>query len=186
MVNDKTYYKKCHRYNIKGHAHELTFSCYKNQRFLTSQRTCQWLVESVNQARSKYTFSLWAYVFMPEHVHLLICPMHSEYSISKMLQAIKQPVAQRAIAHLSKNNPAGLNKLATGQKHRMYRFWQAGGGYDRNISNTETISKAVRYIHYNPVRRGLTDSPESWYYCSASAWQGGKGPLEIDFDTFPR
>jgi len=185
MIHGKVYYKKCRRFNAIGHAHELTFSCYKNQPFLASERTCQWLVESVDQARKKYGFSMWAYVFMPEYVHLLICPMNSEYSISKILQPIKQPVAQRAVAYLRRNNPADLDKLATGQRHQVYRLWQAGGGYDRNISKTETITNAARYIHHNPVRRGLTDTPENWYYCSTSAWQGSGGPLEIDFHSYP-
>ena len=40
-------------------------------------------------------------------------------------------------------------------------------------------------IHCNPVRRGLVENPEQWYYSSAGAWQGDNGPLEIDFDTYP-
>ena len=185
MPQDKNYYKKCHRYDISGHAHELTFSCYRRREFLSRQRTCDWLVESVDRARQKYCFSLWAYVFMPEHVHMLICPEAEEYSIARILQSIKQPVSQKAIGYLKRNNPDGLQKLATGQNCRTHRFWQDGGGYDRNIIKEETIINAVRYIHCNPVRRSLVENPEQWYYSSAGAWQGDDGPLKIDFDTYP-
>ncbi|OHB61113.1 MAG: hypothetical protein A2167_08085 [Planctomycetes bacterium RBG_13_46_10] len=74
MQEDRFIKKKCKRYNISGHAHELTFSCYRNQKFLLSDRTCQWLIESIEKAKVKHNFSLWAFVFMPDHVHLLIKP----------------------------------------------------------------------------------------------------------------
>ncbi len=77
--------KKCKRYNNPGHAHELTFSCYRNQKFLLSERVCKWLIESIEKAREKNKFSLWAYVFMPDHVHLLIQPTIEQYNISNIL-----------------------------------------------------------------------------------------------------
>jgi putative transposase len=55
-----------------GHAHELTFSCFRRLRLLGSDRTREWLLRSLETARSWWRFALWAYVIMPEHVHLLI------------------------------------------------------------------------------------------------------------------
>jgi putative transposase len=89
MQEDRFIKKSCKRYNIPGHAHELTFSCYKNQKFLLSDRTCQWLIDSIEKAREKHNFSLWAFVFMPDHVHLLIKPMDEDYNISNILKDIK-------------------------------------------------------------------------------------------------
>jgi putative transposase len=67
-----------------------------------------------------------------------------------------------------------------------YRFWQAGGGYDRNMTSVETVVKAARYIHENPVRRGLVAHASEWAYSSAHNWETGtSGLLPIDFDTFP-
>ena len=129
MLNGKIYTKRCHCYNIEGNAHELTFSCYKNRPFLLSERTNNYLVDSVISSREKHQFEVWAYVFMPNYVHLLICPSKTEYSISNILLSIKQPVSRKAIDYLKKNNPNGLKHLATSQIHRPYRFWQKGGGY---------------------------------------------------------
>jgi hypothetical protein len=47
--------------------------------------------------RARHNFSLWAYVIMPNHVHLLLMPRAAEYRISVILKAIKQPVAFRAL-----------------------------------------------------------------------------------------
>lgn len=186
MLKGTLYRKCCHRFNIPGHAHELTFSCYHNKPFLLSERIRIYLVDSIIAGREKYKFDLWAYVFMPDHVHLLICPIETQYSISEILLSIKQPVSRRTIGFLKANNHSGLKHLATGQKTRPYRFWQKGGGYDRNITKVETLIEAVRYIHNNPVRKGLVEMPEQWYYSSAANWQKSRqGPIPIDFDSFP-
>ena len=43
-----------------------------------------------------------------------------------------------------------------------------------------------RYIHHNPVRRGLAATPPQWRYSSAAGWEAaGVGPLAIDRDSFP-
>jgi len=177
--------KRCKRYNVVGHAHELTFSCFHNRPFLRSERALGYLTEAVASARVQHDFSLWAYVFMPEHVHLLICPNGRDYSISRILQGIKQPVGRKVIRFCQDHSPTGLKWLATGQRRRQYRFWQEGGGYDRNISLDQTLVSMVRYIHANPVRRELVGHPLDWRWSSARTWQGMKGELPIDLATWP-
>jgi len=178
--------KKCKRFNDPNCAHELTFSCYKNQSFLTKERTRTYFIEAVVQAKEKHNFHLWAYVIMPEHVHMLIYPIYENYSISNILLSIKQSVSRKSLIYLRKHNPDGLKWLATGQKHTPYRFWQDGGGYDRNVISREALIKMVDYIHNNPVRRGLVKNPEDWNWSSIKEWSGnGEGPIPIDIDSFP-
>jgi len=123
---------------------------------------------------------------MPDHVHLLIFPRNKDYSISKILQSIKQPVSAKAIAYLKEHAPASLKKLSTGQKSRPYLFWQKGGGYDRNMTEVDTLIESVRYIHLNPVKKKLVEKPNDWYYSSAVQWDGlDAGPLPIDKSDWP-
>ncbi len=186
MLHENRYTKFCQRWNTPGQAHELTFSCYENRPFLARNRTCDWLVEAITLARGKQDFDLWAYVFMPNHVHLVIWPRREAYSVSGILQTIKHPVSRKAIGYLSGHNPDGLRALATGQKSRPYRFWQKGGGYDRNITQVDTLVQAIRYIHNNPVRKELVDRADGWHYSSAADWEGtGSGPIPLDLDSLP-
>ena len=97
MTSDPRPRKTCKRYDTPGDVHELTFSCYKRRPFLSKDRTCHYLAQAIAMARTKHQFHLWAYVFMPEHVHLLIWPVLSEYSISTILKTIKQSVSRKAI-----------------------------------------------------------------------------------------
>jgi len=123
---------------------------------------------------------------MPEHVHLVLYPTRDDYLIARILQSIKQPVARKALACLRDHRPGDLERLATGQRRQAYQFRQKGDGYDRNITKVETLIETVRYLHNNPVRRGLVQTAVQWRYGSAAAWEGmGAGPMAIDRDSFP-
>lgn len=172
--------------NAPGEAHELTFSCFRRRKFLSKDRTRKYFVEAVERARKTHNFHLWAYVIMPEHVHMIIFPLNEKYNMSTIQQSIKQSVSRRALDYLRANNKAGLQWLETGQKKPKYSFWLAGGGYDRNVILPETLQHMVNYTHNNPVRRGLVDDPGAWYWSSLREWQEeGSGPLSLDLDSFP-
>jgi len=161
--------------NIPGHAHALTFSCYRRYPFLTHPRTCQWLADAINQAATDLEYKVLAYVIMPEHVHLLVFPNHTSYDISAFTRALKQPVSRRAMRYLEKHEPQWLPKLTRTRGKRIERlFWQSGGGYDRNIVEPGTLDATIDYIHGNPVRRGLVDKAVDWLWSSAR-WYAGIG-----------
>jgi putative transposase len=168
-------------FNTPGHAHELTFSCYRRFPFLKAERTCQWLAEALEQARQKHDFALWAYVFMPEHVHLILNPRRPHYDLGKIAAGIKLPVARRAIHFLQANNSPWLAKLTRQRGQRSERlFWQTGGGYDRNITCGKTLLPMIDYLHNNPVRRGLVERARDWKWSSAAAMEGSQSPILID------
>ena len=59
-------------FNLPGHAHELTFTRYRRLPFLKAELTCAWLAESLAEARRTLDFSLWAFVFRSEYVHVIV------------------------------------------------------------------------------------------------------------------
>ncbi|MEW4569083.1 transposase [Tautonia sp. JC769] len=176
------------RINHPGDAHGLTFSCFRRLPLLSKDRTRGWLIESIEVARQALRFDVWAYVIMPEHVHLIVRPNEPEYEVSRMLWQIKRPVARKAIAFLGANAPEWLERLARRRPDgsRTFHFWQAGGGYDRNIIEPTTLQHMIDYVHLNPVRRGLVDRPERWEWSSAG-WYAGVRPVRLEMDrTLPR
>ena len=159
--------------NIPGHLHFLTFSCLKKQRLLTDDQTCLWLAEALDKARRAEEFDLWAYVFMPEHVHLSVRPRRSEYSMAKILRRIKEPFTHRVVRRWTECDQARLQLITTSLGSRaLHCFWQPGGGFDRNLRSIEEIGGVVEYIEFNPVRRGLAKDPTHWAWSSARARAG--------------
>lgn len=146
------------------------------------------MLDGIERARADHHFDLWAYVIMPEHVHLLIWP-EDEYTISSILKTIKQSVSRRALLFVRKQAPDFFAKMADQQPSGQlsYRFWQRGGGYDRNLVEPRAIWQTMDYIHANPVRRNLCASVIDWPWSSAVEWEcPGTGLLRVDRDSVPR
>ena len=159
-----------------GHAHMLTFSTHQRYRFLSAERTCVWLAAAIDEARRTLDFTLSAYVFMPDHVHLIVRPGAASSGISDLLRAIKLPVGQRATAYLREHSPEWLPRLEVRHGSRVeHHFWQSGGGFDRNIVDPNALGKMIDYIHANPVRKGLVQEAGEWKWSSAG-WYAGREP----------
>ncbi len=173
-----------HRRNVNdpGNAHELTFSCYQGYKFLASDRVRTWLKEALDAARANLEFDLWAYVFMPEHVHLIVNPRRPTYDMAEIRRALKEPVGRAAIKHLREYRRDWLPRITRQRGKRQERlFWQSGGGYDRNITEPSTLTSMIDYIHLNPVRRGLVESAIDWRWSSMAELEGvGSSPVRLD------
>jgi len=179
--------KRCKRYDLSGDAHYLTFSCFHRIPLLNRDRSRNWVIEAIARSRTKSPFDLWAYVIMPEHVHLVLQPK-DDTQISAILSTLKQSVSKQAIRWLECHAPEFLHQIEDLQPNgkRHHRFWQRGGGYDRNLRSTRDVHEKIRYVHLNPVRRGLVRRATDWKWSSASAWETGNDiPLPIDRHSLP-
>ena len=115
-------------------------------------------LEALERTRRKYHLEVIGYVVMPEHVHLLVSEP-GKGSLAVALQALKRSVSRRTKAG---------------------RFWQARY-CDFNVFTEEKRVEKVEYMHWNPVRRGLVESPEDWRWSSYRRYcSGEEGPVGID------
>jgi putative transposase len=98
------------------------------------------MIDAIEIARQRHAFHLWAYVIMPEHVHLLLWPTSAEYSMSAVLTTLKQSVSKRALLYVRESAPAFLSQMRDKQPNGKvhFRFWQRGGGYDRNLTEPKS------------------------------------------------
>jgi putative transposase len=180
--------KRCKRFDIPSDAHFLTFSCFRRMPLLSRERSCRWFLDGVQLGREREMYDLWAYVIMPEHVHLVLRP-HGRVRICEILRTIKQSTAKRALVWIKAHEPTFLTRL----EHRRidgsvsYHFWQRGGGYDRNLRSVADVHEKIHYVHNNPVRRGLVEKASLWQWSSCRAWETGKDePMAIDRGSMPR
>jgi len=179
----KPYRRQNRTFNEPGHAHELTYSCFLRLPLLNRDRTRQWFVEALDATRQRLNLALWAYVIMPEHVHVLVYPRDLHYEVRLIRTGMKVPVQRKALAFLRRQASPFLNRLRDEQPNGIvhYRFWQRGGGYDRNVTDPATLRTMITYIHENPVRRGLVKRATDWLWSSAQFYEGmADVPLVMD------
>jgi putative transposase len=128
-------------------------------------------------------FELIAWVVMPEHVHVIIMPDDEAWPVARILKSIKNPIAREAIPEWKRRGDPVLDELRVGERHR---FWQAGGGFARNVREGAELAKEIDYIHNNPVKRGLVGRPTEWAWSSARWYAGERdGVIEIDDSAVP-
>jgi putative transposase len=179
-----------HRKRIKhwhepGHAHELTFSCYQRLQLLQNHDWNRLLSQSIERAVEKYQFDLVAFVYMPEHVHLILLPRGDDAPIDRLLWAVKRPFSYRFKQKLDQQNSPWLRRLRVRERpgRFAFRFWQEGPGYDRNLMTTDAMVTAIEYLHLNPVRRGLCEHPADWRWSSWRHYCEPSHPADPDLPT---
>jgi putative DNA methylase len=97
-------------------------------------------------------YRLFAWVIMPNHVHVLI-EIFDSFPLDKIVHSWKSYTAIEA------------NKLL----NRSGKFWYREY-FDRYIRTREHFSNAVGYIHENPVKAGLVETSEDWQFSRARLW----------------
>jgi putative transposase len=149
------------RYQQCGCFHFLTFSCYRRQPLLCTAAACCVFERELEAVRLRYGFVVAGYVLMPEHVHLLVGePQRASLSVA--LQVLKQQTSRKL------------------KQRGAVRFWQRRY-YDFNVHNEEKRVEKLRYMHRNPVRRGLVARPEDWSWSSFRQFATGHvGTVEIE------
>jgi len=103
---------------------------------------------------------------MPEHVHLLLSEPQRG-TLADAIKSLKQGVSRRLIGEAE-------------------HFWQKRY-YDFNVHDHDQFLEKLRYIHRNPVKRGLCESPEDWEWSSFRHYATGlEGRVEIESEWTAR
>jgi putative transposase len=127
------------------------------------------LARSIDAANAETGMQLVAFVFMPEHVHLLVYPQGSQASIARYLARLKQPFSKSIKELLIGSKSTLLDRLTVQERpgKTCFRFWQEGPGFDRNLYSPHAITASIHYMHDNPVKRGLCQRAIEWKWSSA-------------------
>ncbi len=146
------------RYHQSGNFHFVTFSCHHRQPHLGTPAARDLFEQSLETIRISCEFFVIGYVVMPEHVHLLVSEPRNG-TLARALQALKLSVAVQ-----DSERP----------------FWQRRY-YDFNVFSEEKRIEKLRYMHRNPVVRGLVAKPEDWPWSSFRHYAtGSEGTVQIE------
>jgi REP element-mobilizing transposase RayT len=139
---------------------------------------------AIDETRKSCGFLLFAYVLMPDHVHLLTDKPREP---SVVLQYIKGIISRRVIGWLRENNhESSLRKLQHKDWKRNHRhsLWQHDSDVF-SVTSEATFMQKVNYIHQNPVRAGLVEHSVDYRWSSARYWikcPREDEPLTVDIE----
>ncbi len=153
------------RFYGSGDLHFITCSCFRRQPFLGTPTRRDLFLTVLEQVRKRYAFVLVGYVVMPEHIHLLISEPQKK-NPSTVMQALKIGFARRVLARKRRKRNPAQGRLF---EHAPQHIWQKRF-YDFNIWSEHKRIEKLRYMHRNPVKRGLVESPELWRWSSFRAY----------------
>jgi len=103
--------KRMHRIEHTNHARFLTFSCYRQLPLFSNPRVRDLFAEHLAAARVEFGFHLYAWVVMPEHVHLLLWPRLPDAPVARVLSQLKRGVGKIAVARWRALNASILNDI---------------------------------------------------------------------------
>lgn len=149
------------RYQQQRCLHFITFSCYQRTKLLDSAAARDRFEQELERVRRWYGRFVTGCVVMPEHIHLLVSePERGKLSV--LIQMLKQITSR---------------KLKAADQRR---FWQVRY-YDFPVWSDAKRVEKLRYMHRNPVHRGLVQRPEDWRWSSFVHYATGvESAVEIE------
>ena len=135
-----------HRGTTGAGTYFVTSSCFEKQSLLQSERMASLFIEVLLHYKKQKKYLLHEFVVMPDHLHLLLTPLAT---LENSVMLIKGGFSYRVKVWLGF---AG-------------EIWQTSF-YDRRVRDGDEYLRFRRYIHMNPVKRGLAISPENFPYSS--------------------
>jgi putative transposase len=124
----------------------VTSSTWGRRALFRNERWARLLTDTLSHYRGS-AYLLHEFVIMPDHIHVLITPLTS---LEKAVQFIKGGFSYRAKKELASN----------------MEIWQKGFS-DHRIRDANDYTLHVSYIHQNPVKELVCQSPEQFPYSSA-------------------
>lgn len=170
------------RHYGQGDLHFITFSCYRRRALLGTSRARDRFVEILEELRRRHGFRLIGYVVMPEHVHLLLSEPDKK-NPSKIIQVLKQKVAQGSLKESRRVTDRQLSMPLEGRAVEQAHFWQRRF-YDFNVWSEKKLREKLEYMHANPVKRKLVQHPRDWPW-SSWGYYAGRGEGKIRMDSIP-
>ena len=169
-----------YKFQQSNQPHFITCTVIDWLPIFADERFAQIIIESLSFIQSSHRLTLYAYVIMRDHLHLIVS---SERDLSEEIRHFKSFTARQIIDALKGSNARSIlaqlrvNKLRH-KKDSEYQIWQEGS-HPELIQGYEMMREKIQYIHANPVRAGLVENPIDWPYSSAGTYEGRKGILDV-------
>lgn len=120
---------------------------------------------------------VYAFVIMDNHFHL-IWQMRSGHHLKHVQRDFLKYTAQQIKFSLAIHEPNLLAEMETKAADRKYQLWQRNS-LNVPLYTTKVFEQKLAYIHQNPVKAGLANTPWTYYYSSASFYHLNSSDFEF-------
>lgn len=165
-------------------AHFMTLSIVYWIDVFTRRRYRDIAIDSLRHCQKNKGLIIYGYVIMSNHLHLMAS---SETNLSDTLRDFKKFTSKKIIESLQ-DEPESRRKwmlnlfVYAAKQHKRnttYQFW-THDNHPIEIYTHEFMLQKLKYIHDNPVRAGIVESPEDYLYSSARNYAELDVPVEVE------
>lgn len=121
----------------------------------------QILADSLMFCQRQKGLELFAYVFMLNHIHLLV----RAPDMVRFLCDFKKFTAREMLTDISAKEPTVVELFP--QEGGRRKFWQETN-FSEVIDSEKLYAQKLNYIHDNPVRKQYVERQEHWKWSSAN------------------
>jgi putative transposase len=138
------------------------------------------LISAINETKQYYSFEIIAYIFMPDHIHMLLKPEIIE-KYPKIIHSIKYNFRKNMeVCVATQTYPLKYSNSVISPQN--YKKLFQNRYYEHTIRDENDLYKHLDYIHYNSVKH-LNIAPKDWKYSSFKEFVE-QGNYELDWCNF--
>jgi REP element-mobilizing transposase RayT len=156
---------------VREYADFTTITCLEWKPILRDNRFKDIIVDSLSYLSNTNRVTVYAFVIMENHFHL-IWQMLGEHKREDVQRDFLKYTGQQILKHLRNEKPPLLAELMVNARDRKYQVWERNS-LSIPLWSGGVIWQKLEYIHYNPVKAGLCNYPERYYYSSANFYFNG-------------
>ncbi len=143
----------------EGRTYFFTVVTFKRQRFLCLKESRIALRNAIEEIRLSKPFEINAWVLIPDHIHCIWSLPEDDVDYSKRWGLIKSRFTKMVSKGLVGNSHSTRSRM----RKREGVVWQRRF-WEHKIRNERDYEIHCNYIHYNPVKHGLVNSPKDWAF----------------------
>ncbi|MDD5087966.1 MAG: transposase [bacterium] len=149
--------------NCAGSVHFVTTVTLSRGLWFVDESVCRAILESFEFARAQRNIACYGYVLMPDHIHALLFQPEEDFCVARMMESFKKFTSRKL-------RPPSYNGETLWREHYN----------DMAVPGRDALLVKLRYIHENPLRRGLVGDAAEYRWSSAGFYAGrGDGIVRI-------
>ena len=155
------------RIRIEGGTYFFTVVTHNRTPLFNSKEARNWLRSAFALTQNRHPFTIDAICLLPDHIHTVWTLPENDADYSIRWKQIKTSFTKKYLKEIGSEK--FVNESQSRNKHGEAAIWQRRF-WEHTIQDKQDYYNHLDYIHYNPVKHGLAQSPKEWLFSSFSQY----------------